>query len=227
MKERYGHVKKAGAAVAAAGTLALGIGAAEAHAAQPLGKQPVPELSANNPEHRLSIEEATQQAVEFILAGKGVNFYRGSVDIYDAKSGNEKVCINMPIAIYREGITAKQLGFATEHPGSKYWAIGYIQRGVPGNLGKDNLVLLSYDMNDSRFVFHPEDTKVPLKGPTLDIAKFELLKGGGVDVSLALDSEDNLLYDGASHLQVGQLQPPAGEQQPAAEQNYNSANHSD
>ena len=218
MFETLKDAKKLGATVASAGALALGVGATTAEAAPAASQEAV--AASTNPEHQQSLEELTQQSTQRLLEGKPINFYRGSVEIVNTDTHQQKANIENPIIIYRNGASAENLDFAADHPRSKYWAIGYIERDNQpsspgsvgaGNLGHGNLVLLPFNNNGNNFIFHKQESKVPLKGPTIDLVQFNRLKGGGLDLNQPMDLESNALYDFEQHpLPVGELMGPGG-----------------
>lgn len=218
MFEGLKDAKKLGASVAAAGALAVGVGTTTAEAAPITNQDAI--ATATVPEYRESIQDLTAQSVERLKAGEPINFYRGVVEIVDTNTNTQKVQIENPIIIYRNGATAENSDFAAGHPRSKFWAIGYIERDNQpsspdsvgaGNLGHGNLVLLPYNNNGNNFIFHKQESKVPLKGPAIDLVQFNRLKGGGLDLNQPLDSQTNALYDFEQHpLPVGELVGPGG-----------------
>jgi hypothetical protein len=209
MFETLKDAKKLGATVASAGALALGVGATTAEAAPAAGQEAV--ATATNPEHQQSLEELTKQSTQRLLEGKPINYYRGVVEIVDTNTHQQKANIENPIIIYRNGASAENSDFAASHPRSKYWAVGYIQKNTEGNLGNGNLVLLPFNGAGNNMVFHKQESKVPLKGDTIDLVEYMQLKGGGLDLDHPLDMQSLPLHDGPeAPLQVGELIGPGG-----------------
>jgi hypothetical protein len=209
MLETLKDPRKLGATVATAGALALGLGATTAEAAPSASQDNVPE--AVNPSHSESIDELTTESVGRLLDGKPINFYHGLVEIVDTNTHKQKAQIENPIIIYRTS-PAKNLQFAAQHPRSKYWAIGYIQRDVEkGNLGNGNLVLLPFNNGGNNFVFHQGTSKVEADTPVVDTVGFVPLKGGGLNFNAPVDSQTTPLYDYEHQpLSVGQIVGPGG-----------------
>jgi hypothetical protein len=82
MLESLKDTKKLGATVAAAGALAMGVGASKAEAAPAVPKQAAAAEIA--PSHAVSLEELTAQSVERLLSNQPINYYRGHLEILDA-----------------------------------------------------------------------------------------------------------------------------------------------
>lgn len=176
-------------------------GATEAKAApsHPTNQPEAATLLDNQPEHRLSLEEVTAQTLESLKSGQEVNYYRGWVNIEEHGTDNVKFAIQNPFIIYRSGAAPDKLDFAANHPRSKYWAIGYIQRGTKGNLGDNNLVLLPFNSNGNNFIFNKERSKAPDPKSAIDLVKFHGNSDGSLDLAQPFNIEDQPIVDYDGH----------------------------
>lgn len=143
-----------------------------------------------------SIEEVTAERARVLLhPDGGANLYTGKVVFMD-KDGNEKTAFNPIIDIrtpLRHGDqddeslpgikqTSRRAEWVMTHPGEKTNVFGYIERGVKGNLGPDNLVLLPSEGAK----FYGEDGQLEVGHKTINdrtpVVSFNKKPDGGLDL---------------------------------------------